>query len=398
MFSANLSAQLLFLLAYDAAGGSADVVLVMNTSGPLFGSGDVVTFDLFDLKFRTKAGKMTVILKTIEGLGVETAATAVVLGVLTLIIVALRVWVRTSNGAIGGDDYLMMVALLFFFPSCLFTHFSCLSGLGTPDHIIMEQDPSGEIYERGSKFFFAIQIAYFWCLPCIKTSICIALLRITKAKYFAIPIWSVMGLSIFASVVGFVAVLCQCRPITANWDISVGTCKGSDRVGKASIVVSVISILTDWLCAILPALLLWNLNMKPKLKALLTCVLALGALASISTCIRLRYIRVYNEDENEPGDNLRHGANLVVWSIVECGIGIIAGSLPSLQPLLRKYGFGVDHSLLLRLPPPSSGQPDPSDPAMHLLRLAEPTLTRTGNGGTVAVYMIMNRRAGSWLL
>ncbi|KAI0138165.1 hypothetical protein F4776DRAFT_663304 [Hypoxylon sp. NC0597] len=262
-----------------------------------------------------------------EDLVTETSASAAVLGVVAVITVLLRTWVRIRNRAIGGDDYLMIVALILFIPCCVTAYLGCLSGLGLTDDVIKEQDPSGELNHHGLKWFFAFQITYVCCLPFIKSSICVALLRITKAKRFVIPIWIVIGLSIFGAVIGFAS-----------------QCKGTEEVGGVIIFVSVVSILTDWLCAILPALLLWNLNMKPKTKVLLAFVLALGALASISTCIRLGYTHVYKNVKVLPKDFLRLGARLIVWAIVECGIGIIAGSLPPLQPLFRRLGLGIGSS------------------------------------------------------
>lgn len=42
-------------------------------------------------------------------------------------------------------------------------------------------------------------------------------------------------------------------------------------------------------------------------------------------------------------------AHIVVWSVVECGIGIIAGSLPPLRPLCRRFGIGFGTTRRLKL-------------------------------------------------
>ncbi|KAI1099256.1 hypothetical protein F4804DRAFT_349496 [Jackrogersella minutella] len=282
-----------------------------------------------------------VLVEVPEGLGAQTMSATIVLGVISIIIVILRVWVRICNGAIGVDDYFMIVALLLFVACCVVTLLGCLAGLGMADNIINEQDPSGEMYEAGLKCFFFFEAIYMICLPFIKTSVCAALLRITKSKRFVIPLWSVIALSFFGGIMGFVSVMNQCKPIAANWIPNFGQCDGTARVGRMAITVSAVSILTDWLCAILPACLLWNLNMKPKVKASLAFILALGALASVSTCVRLPYIHIYNHIYVKPDDGLKRAANLIIWSVVECGIGIIAGSLPPLQPLFRRLGLGV---------------------------------------------------------
>lgn len=47
-----------------------------------------------------------------QGIGVRIEVAAVVLGVAAMIVVSLRLWVRLGNGAIGRDDYLMVIALV----------------------------------------------------------------------------------------------------------------------------------------------------------------------------------------------------------------------------------------------------------------------------------------------
>ncbi|KAI2467866.1 hypothetical protein F4781DRAFT_432967 [Annulohypoxylon bovei var. microspora] len=277
-----------------------------------------------------------------EGVGAGIEISAMVLGFISIIVVLLRICVRLNNGAIGSDDYLMVVALAFFVTCCVLAHRGCLFGLGAEDNVILDYDSTGMMYEKGLQCFFFFQMFYMIGLPFIKSSVCVALLRITREKRYVVPLWGVIAVSSFAGIFGFVSVMAQCKPIAANWNLNVGNCDGTLRVGAMSIAVSALSILTDWLCAILPAILLWNLNMRPKIKAWLIFVLALGVLASISTCVRLPYIHIYKHIYVEPSQGLQKAGNLVVWSVAECGIGIIAGSLPPLQPLLRKFKLGVE--------------------------------------------------------
>lgn len=116
------------------------------------------------------------------------------------------------------------------------------------------------------------------CLPFVKTSICVALLRITSDKRYVIPLWLTIVVGVIGSAIGFGAVLGQCKPISVSWEGGSGDCSGLDIVGKMSLAMSAITVVTDWLCAIFPALILWNLKMKPRVKASLIFVLSLGAL------------------------------------------------------------------------------------------------------------------------
>ncbi|KAG9495562.1 hypothetical protein J7337_013812 [Fusarium musae] len=74
-------------------------------------------------------------------------------------------------------------------------------------------------------------------------------------------------------------------------------------------------------------------------------VMGIGALASVATIIRLPYSPAYSQPSNQ-----LHGiGNIILWTIVECSLGIIAGSMPMLRKLfkaLRKddssYARGTD--------------------------------------------------------
>ncbi|TDZ24413.1 hypothetical protein Cob_v003424 [Colletotrichum orbiculare MAFF 240422] len=147
-----------------------------------------------------------------------------------------------------------------------------------------------------------------------------------------------MVASILSTTVGFIAVVAVCRPVSFTWDKSIdGHCAPSNIITSISYVISVLAIITDWTCAVVPTVVVWGLQMKSRVKASVCAVLGLGAIASAATIVRLPYLQYYNQPKNY----LHNIANIVLWSIFECGIGIIAGSLPSLRRLLK---FWLDKS------------------------------------------------------
>ena len=81
------------------------------------------------------------------------------------------------------------------------------------------------------------------------------------------------------SAVVFIAGIANiCHPITTLWgETTTGSCNlklNSD----VSFFFSAIKIVTDFSLAILPAVLLWNIQMKPKVKISVAVILGLGAL------------------------------------------------------------------------------------------------------------------------
>jgi hypothetical protein len=56
----------------------------------------------------------------------------------------------------------------------------------------------------------------------------------------------------------------------------------------------------------------------------------LSSSASCATIVRLKYLTLYSD----PGEFIYGTGKIGFWSLLEEGIGIIAGSLPALRPLL----------------------------------------------------------------
>ncbi|KAL0932269.1 cation-transporting atpase 4 [Colletotrichum truncatum] len=266
-------------------------------------------------------------------LGKATVGVTLCLGVLSTLLVIVRVWTRQHTRAIGVDDYLMVAGLAIFIACCISTSFAVYAGMGTIDSRLQEWNKVA-----GTKGFVLFQVTYSWSLPFVKSSICFTVFRITTHKIYRFILWGVMIASTLSTTVGFIAVVASCRPISYTWDKSIrGKCAPAEIITCISYVVSVLVIVTDWTCAIVPTVVIWRLQMKSRVKASACAILALGAIASAATIIRLPYLQYYSKPEDylyAVADNM---AKIVIWSIFECGIGIIAGSLPSLRRLLRSW-------------------------------------------------------------
>lgn len=120
------------------------------------------------------------------------------------------------------------------------------------------------------------QLFYVASTVPIKSSICVALLRITTVRTHVVILYAIIGLSVVAAITTDVAVLAQCRPVAATWDPSLGECAPSYVITNISFYISATSILTDWACAILPAFILWDIQLKLRIKVSVAIVLALG--------------------------------------------------------------------------------------------------------------------------
>ena len=95
----------------------------------------------------------------------------------------------------------------------------------------------------------------------------------------------------------------------------------------------------DWVLGTLPFLIVWDLQMKLKTKALVAGILAFAAIGSTATVVRMFYIHTLMDGP----DFLYATTDVAIWSTVEPGIGITASSIATLRPLVRyclwKLGF-----------------------------------------------------------
>ncbi|KAL3253449.1 hypothetical protein ABHI18_009489 [Aspergillus niger] len=91
---------------------------------------------------------------------------------------------------------------------------------------------------------------------------------------------------------------------------------------------SFLIVFSDITLGIMPAVLIWRLQMDRRTKIALAGVLSLGALESVAVIIRIPYLHTYHDT------NLLYATYQIdFWSIIEIGIGITAGSLATLRPL-----------------------------------------------------------------
>ncbi|KAK6596387.1 hypothetical protein H4I95_10303 [Botrytis cinerea] len=218
----------------------------------------------------------------IAGDGVALFWTSVLLLALCWITFAMRAGVRLWRKIWGIDDIVMAIGLLFFI----------------------------------AEFFYATGAV------AIKCSIAVTLLRIadTRRRY-VYTVWGIMVMTAISALIFIIGIANICHPINTLW---------GNRMDDVSLFFSAVEIATDWTLAILPAVLLRNIQMKSRVKISVACILGLAAFASCATIVRLRYLSLYSD----PTEFMFGTGRIGLWSVIEEAMGIFAGSLPALRPLL----------------------------------------------------------------
>jgi hypothetical protein len=127
----------------------------------------------------------------------------------------------------------------------------------------------------------------------------------------------------------------QCTDIRILWDTSVkATCWSQSTLQGLSYTNSALNIITDLLFAIvIPTPMLWKLNVHFRTRVTLIGILGLGVFACAAAFVKLGYITNYGK----LGDWLWDSRNITIWTSLELNVGIIAGSLPCLRPIFRRF-------------------------------------------------------------
>ncbi|KAH8654192.1 hypothetical protein BGZ61DRAFT_594821 [Ilyonectria robusta] len=262
------------------------------------------------------------------GLAAAILGVTIAFSVLCIVVVGLRVGARVSTGVFGLEDWLMCVGFALNMVHNGIVIWGTFTGIGTYDSKL-----NTAMMIEGAKSIVFWQIFYISGSVFIKASICATLARIATQRRYIYTLWGLVAVSVIATLVAISAVLVRCKPVAASWNPALGTCIDQSIIIALTYAVSVINIVTDWAVAVIPVFILWNLQMRKTLKKMIALVLGLGVLASIATIIRMPYSSVYSHTT----DLLHDIGNIILWTVVECDLGIIAGSMPMLRTYIRMF-------------------------------------------------------------
>ncbi|ODM21332.1 hypothetical protein SI65_02175 [Aspergillus cristatus] len=261
-----------------------------------------------------------------------TIVTAVFFAI-SLTTVLLRCFVRLRVvRAFGWDDTLMVIAMI------LNTGFATCGLLGAKygmgkrlEYFLFHYDS----FHRALFCWWLGQIFYITTCIVAKTSIILSLLRITVNRIHIGILYGAMGLNMLVGLLFFFFTIFQCTPINHFWnrlDQDSGKCIDVWVLIGIAYLYSVGSAITDFIIGLLPAFMIWNLRMSRRDKIAVSGILSLGCIASAAVIVRIPYIRHYADREF-----LYKTTNISIWSNIEASLGITAGSLTTLRPLIRFF-------------------------------------------------------------
>ncbi|KAL1635495.1 hypothetical protein SLS58_010191 [Diplodia intermedia] len=251
----------------------------------------------------------------------------IVLLVLTWVTVIARTLTRYKINALGLDDWLMLVGLVFFTITCSLVILSVYHGAGAHAAQLTAYDNM-----TGSMWFVHAQLIYCVTTIPIKCSICVSLRRVATKPGYKHALHAITGLTVGSCIIFETVIPTYCRPFAASWGGGAPTTKHQHRLLLPG------RVHPDGLGAggaVLPAFVLHDVRLKRRVKVSVCVILAMGGFASTATIVRRRYLVLYND----PVEFLYGVAPVAVWSLVEEGVGVVAGSLAALRPLFGYIPF-----------------------------------------------------------
>ncbi|KAK7908971.1 hypothetical protein PG985_014849 [Apiospora marii] len=240
---------------------------------------------------------------------------------MALITVLARIWVRLTIVHKMGSDTLSLAGLGVVIPQVVY---------GAGRHIAYVPPAAATV---GLQINFVGQVIYLWAIPAVKMSIGLFLLRIAPNKVYRRLLQAVMVFTMVYTLFCFVTLLVQCTNLAVLWDPTVkATCWSKQTLQTLSYANSIINILTDMFFAVLPAPMLWNVQINVRTKASLICIMGLGVFAVAAAIVKSLFLSNYGKT----GDFLWDSTDLTIWISTECNTGIIAACLPCLKPLFKR--------------------------------------------------------------
>ncbi|TID18911.1 hypothetical protein E2P81_ATG05887 [Venturia nashicola] len=274
------------------------------------------------------------------------------------IIVSFLVWVRlisrfSTTGRPGFDDVLIFLAWIL---GTLMTAVCILSvyRYGFNKHI---WDVPIEDWWKGGLVAFIIESLFLWSTCLTKVSVLMFYRRLVQGTYsrkFKLALWAAIAFVIAYTVAFFVLIFTTCRPFVALWQqynpdwLAKNpnfVCAAPLLETQLSELAGGLSVITDFYSVMLPAVLVFNIQITRRQKYGLCFIFGMGYLVVAAGIARTIYL---GRAQAEVYDKSWAAFNIFIASIAECDIAIACACAPSsktvfgrfFRDMSTKYGSG----------------------------------------------------------
>ncbi|KAJ4266148.1 hypothetical protein NW762_004128 [Fusarium torreyae] len=249
-----------------------------------------------------------------------------------IVFVSLRVYTRLFVRKVFGlDDWVIVFSLILLVTYGAIMEVAVQKGLGRHIEWVVINSP-----ENAVPIALLGQVSQpFVVMSCAlgKTSFSISLMRLAAQRFIHRFLWfiviTMLTLHILISLIIFV----RCKDPRTTWNPAiVSKCWHPDTYLGVMYFIGAYSAATDFILALLPWAMLWNLNMKNKEKFGVAVAMSLGVFAGAIAVIKCTKLKA-NATSVDPTFDV---GELLLTACAENALIIMAACIPTLRPMLRK--------------------------------------------------------------
>jgi hypothetical protein len=150
------------------------------------------------------------------------------------------------------------------------------------------------------KYYVIWILTYVLALATVKSSICITIMRIASTKMnLRVTVYCLLAVTWASFFITFIGTLLYCQPVSAIWNPMLvltgkATCAPVETFVIIGHTATVSTILTDMALVVVPAIILWNTQMKRQAKLQAFGLLSFASVASIITMVRIPYVNKFS--------------------------------------------------------------------------------------------------------
>ncbi|ESZ95637.1 hypothetical protein SBOR_3985 [Sclerotinia borealis F-4128] len=266
---------------------------------------------------------------TIAGKGPTIVAVMWTETAIALVTISLRIYTRkfiTRN--VGLDDYLIIITWFMLMPYTVGCTAAATQGFGQHS-----EDLTPEEFSDATRSEIIGQTFCIIGIATSKASVSFFLLRLAVVKWHKwvlyFTMFSVSGIAIICALFDFI----RCDPIAHVWNpyLPAKCWVSTEQFTAISITVGGTSAVADFVLAVLPWFILWDLNMKKKEKILITSSMSLGIFAMVCGVIRTVNLNGLSARSDYSYETI----GLILWSSTELTITILTATIPTYRPLYK---------------------------------------------------------------
>ncbi|KAH7359712.1 hypothetical protein BKA66DRAFT_426862 [Pyrenochaeta sp. MPI-SDFR-AT-0127] len=240
-----------------------------------------------------------------------------------------KAMLSTTN--LGLDDWTILLLLCVSIPSMvIIDKFAIPYGAGMDvwtvpfDHIT-----------NFVRWLYVLGILYLLQIALLKLSILFFLLRIFPRRMTTRVLKATIVFTMLYGAAFVIAGIFQCQPVSfywTSWDKNPtirGKCMNINALNWSNAAIGI--VLDVWMLAI-PLYEVFHLKLSLQKKISVSLMFFVGTFVTVISCVRLQSLVTFAASSNPTWNQ----ADVITWSLIEIGVGIICACMPALRVILNR--------------------------------------------------------------